>query len=106
VTTTSTDEALHLARVGDALVDAHVDVTALRQIAWAAELAGLRAVLALGPGLLTDPRAGAVLVDALQPLAVDLADGQPQSPDLTHRVRRFFADLVMVVGALTHEDPA
>jgi len=55
---------------------------------------------------LTDPRAGAVLVDALQPLAVDLADGQPQSPDLTHRVRRFFADLVMVVGALTHEDPA
>mgnify|MGYP001194016187 FL=1 len=102
--TTSTADALHLARFGTELFTAGVGPGALRQVARAAELAGLRAVLALGPGLLTDPRAGAVLLDALAPLAVGLTDGQPQSPHLTRSVRRFFRDLVMVVCALAHED--
>ncbi len=93
-------DALLVAQSADRLARLGVGVGALRQVAWAIELGGLGSVVALGPGLLTDPRAGAVLQEVLEPLAAEVSDAHGSASDSIVRVRRCLADLMVVVSVL------
>lgn len=94
-------DALLVARSADRLARLGGGVGALRQVAWAIELGGLGSVVALGPGLLTDPQAGAVVQEILASLAAEVGDPPGSTSASIGRVRRCLADLMLVVSVLT-----